>query len=151
MAAVLRWEPNLCVFAQVKPDIRHCVYCHQNFNTEDNRGKICSVEHWCQTEPVGPFEEGGGYEQMYLCCGKLMDYTDIYKHDPQLEDLQSSCYEGVHWDVEITTDDEGELSAEELGMIDDDGNETRRAWWREFREGGYTCEKMQCANRSTWD
>lgn len=102
-------------------------------------------------EPTEPFEVGGGCEQMYLCCGKVMDYSDVYEHDTQPEELQPCCYEGMHWDTEITTDDEEEHAEEELGMVDDEGNITRRAWWREFREGGYTCEKMQCANRGTWD
>lgn len=127
------------------------MYCHQNFNTEDNQTGACSVEHWREMEPTEPFEVGGGCEQMYLCCGKVMDYTDVYEHDTQPEELQPCCYEGMHWDTEITTDDEKEHAEEELGMVDDEGNITRRAWWREFREGGYTCEKMQCANRGMRD
>lgn len=85
---------------------------------------------------------------MYLCCGKVMHYIDAYENDRQEEDIQPFCYEGVHWDREITTDDEEERSPEELGMVDDEGNKSRRAWWREFREGGYTCRKMLCARRS---
>lgn len=84
---------------------------------------------------------------MYLCCGKVMDYTDVYENANDDDDVEPFCYEGVHWDREITTDDEGERSLEELGMMDDEGNKLRRAWWREFREGGYTCERMQCARR----
>lgn len=67
-----------------------------------------------------------------------------------MEDLYPYCYQGRHWEKEITTDDENELGEEALGMNDEQGGGLLPVvWWREWRKDGRTCEKKQCANKPT--
>lgn len=88
-------------------------------------------------------------EDSFLCCGKLMDYTDWDEGFARPEDEQPYCYEGVHWEREITTDDEEGFDEEYLGMLDEDGEKLRRVWWREWRENGRSCKKQGCRGTKT--
>lgn len=95
-------------------------------------------------EPLRPGEYLG-LEDVFLCCGKLMDNCDVWGDETRAEELEPFCYEGQHWEKEITTDDENEVGEEVLGMVDDDGKKLPRAWWREWRKHGNTCEKKGCS------
>lgn len=92
-------------------------------------------------------QPGYSGDEMFECCGKIMNNDDWTEGMSRAEDEEPYCYEGVHWEREIETDDEeGEsgLSHWDLGMKDSDGNMYEKVWWREWREHGNTCQEMRC-------
>ncbi|PWW73258.1 hypothetical protein C7212DRAFT_284620 [Tuber magnatum] len=132
-------------FPEAASDLRHCVYCHKTFHRLANRGG-CAVTHFIEE----PYEFGDESEtQEFLCCGARICYSEIEEHEDDPADMYPYCYQGRHWEVEITTDDEREaLKQNEADEMIPDDDPPRRGsrpiWWRGWRENGMSCEKMKC-------
>jgi len=132
-------------FPEAASDLRHCVYCHKTFHRLANRGG-CAVTHYIEE----PYEFGDENEtQEFLCCGARICYSEIDEHEDDPADMYPYCYQGRHWEVEITTDDEREaLKQNEADEMVSDDNPPRRGlrpvWWRGWRENGMNCEEMKC-------
>ncbi|KAG0641810.1 hypothetical protein HOY80DRAFT_1014790 [Tuber brumale] len=132
-------------FPEAASDLRHCVYCHKTFHRLSNRGG-CAVTHFIEE----PFEFGDEEEtQEFLCCGARIRYSEFDEHEDDPADMYPYCYQGRHWEAEITTDDEREaLKQNEADEMVSDNNPPRRGsrpvWWRGWRQNGMSCEDMKC-------
>jgi len=132
-------------FPEAASDLRHCVYCHKTFHRLANRGG-CAVTHYREE----PYEFGDENEtQEFLCCGARICYSMSEEHEDDPADMYPYCYQGRHWEAEITTDDEREaLKQNEADEMISDDNPPRRGprpvWWRGWRENGMKCEEMKC-------
>ena len=130
---------------QAASDLRHCVYCHKTFHRLANRGG-CAVTHYREE----PYEFGDENEtQEFLCCGARICYSLGEEHEDDPADMYPYCYQGRHWEAEITTDDEREaLKQNEADEMISDDNPPRKGprpvWWRGWRENGMKCEEMKC-------
>lgn len=88
-------------------------------------------ETWCG--------KGGEWKQ---CCGQDVEDVDWDEGMETMEDIYPWCYEGKHWEREITTDDEVD------DEVDENGNPRQVVWWREWRQHGNGCGKKKCARRT---